>query len=460
MAKNSVKFSRHNTPLTAHILEVAQAVRDEADSPSDTKHSDSAHIQSQVHESSQHTAPREGTVSLQSVAHDDLEHVVDQPPSPNDYTSTDESQTSGEDEGVMNNYALTREFRRLKKENDAQAAQILKLKAKFKRLHRFVWPLVKHHRLWVKQQKKSGQQPKKVSKSKRKKLKKQSSFTLGRNLDNENLNEDAETHEDPNEEAHTMHFEDTPLCENIAHQDTVERKSDEIEQVNLEDETVTIDVKSGDTEEIDLECTDVQSIGVQGTVAQGTVSQGTVRQYFITPRTLDFDEEVGPSNPIQEEIREHTASDDETIANIILNISRPRVISIPGVEQPQVLQSSFQPTQELDPKDKGKGIMIESKKRKKKHTLAELRAIEEAKNEEAARKLQAELDAEEPIVQPKRPQTIAQQRNAMMSFLKGQGYKGLQKLRYPEMKSLYDVVRESIKRNVDSIIPYESEKGK
>ena len=53
--------------------------------------------------------------------------------------------------------------------------------------------------------------------------------------------------------------------------------------------------------------------------------------------------------------------------------------------------------------------MIESKKKKKKYTLAELKAIQEAKNEEAARKLQAELDAEpiEPIVQPRRPQTIA-----------------------------------------------------
>ena len=132
---------------------------------------------------------------------------------------------------------------------------------------------------------------------------------------------------------------------------------------------------------------DVQSTGAQSTGVQGTVSQGTARQNLVTPRTLNFDEEVGPSNPIQEEIREHTASDDETIANIILNISRPRGISIPGVEQPQVLQSSSQPIQELDQKDKGKGIMIESKKKKKKYTLAELKAIEEAKNEEVARKI-------------------------------------------------------------------------
>ena len=47
-----------------------------------------------------------------------------------------------------------------------------------------------------------------------------------------------------------------------------------------------------------------------------------------------------------------------------------------------------------------------------------------------------------------------------MSFLKGQGYKDLQKLRHPEMKILYDVDRESIQRYVDGIISYESEKEK
>ena len=58
MAKKSVKFSGQNTPLTAHILEVAQAVRDEADAPSDNEHSDSTHIQSPAHESSQYCFKR------------------------------------------------------------------------------------------------------------------------------------------------------------------------------------------------------------------------------------------------------------------------------------------------------------------------------------------------------------------------------------------------------------------
>ncbi|GKA86716.1 ribonuclease H-like domain-containing protein [Tanacetum coccineum] len=38
----------------------------------------------------------------------------------------------------------------------------------------------------------------------------------------------------------------------------------------------------------------------------------------------------------------------------------------------------------------------------------------------------------------KKPTSLAQERNQMMSFLKGQGYKNLQKLKYPQMKELYD----------------------
>ncbi|GKC19031.1 hypothetical protein Tco_1021181 [Tanacetum coccineum] len=48
----------------------------------------------------------------------------------------------------------------------------------------------------------------------------------------------------------------------------------------------------------------------------------------------------------------------------------------------------------------------------------------------------------------------------MMSFLKGQGYKNLQKLRYPQMKELYDKVQESIKDSLKGFIPMGSEKEK
>ncbi|GKA21083.1 hypothetical protein Tco_0701072 [Tanacetum coccineum] len=75
------------------------------------------------------------------------------PQSPNDYTPTGESQTSGGDEGLLDLYALNREVRRLKKQTISHAKQIHKLKAKLKKLSKGVKPLVKHHILWVKSQK-------------------------------------------------------------------------------------------------------------------------------------------------------------------------------------------------------------------------------------------------------------------------------------------------------------------
>ncbi|GJY97865.1 hypothetical protein Tco_0514775 [Tanacetum coccineum] len=46
------------------------------------------------------------------------------------------------------------------------------------------------------------------------------------------------------------------------------------------------------------------------------------------------------------------------------------------------------------PKDKGKGILVEEPK-KKKLTLQQIRALETTNDEEVARKIQAEWDAEE-----------------------------------------------------------------
>ncbi|GJX76607.1 hypothetical protein Tco_0323418 [Tanacetum coccineum] len=60
----------------------------------------------------------------------------------------------------------------------------------------------------------------------------------------------------------------------------------------------------------------------------------------------------------------------------------------------------------------------------------------------------------------KKPTSLVQERNQMMSFLKGQGYKNLQKLKYPQMKELYDKVQESIKESFKDFIPMGSEKEK
>ena len=53
--------------------------------------------------------------------------------------------------------------------------------------------------------------------------------------------------------------------------------------------------------------------------------------------------------------------------------------------------------------------------------------------------------------------TIAQERNWMISFLKRRGYKNLQRLRYPDVKALWDSVQESIKRELDNFVPMDAE---
>ncbi|GKC90596.1 hypothetical protein Tco_1151245, partial [Tanacetum coccineum] len=328
-----------------------------------------------------------------------------------------------QDEGLLDLYALNREVRRLKKQTLSQAKQIHKLKAKLKKLSKLVQPVVKHHAFWVESQN--------LKKRRKKQRKKVSSVKLGRNKDASNLSEE---NNDQDQDDHTAFvYEDVDATEAVVTPD-LERKSDETEEVLIEEEKDASDVKSGDTEELDLERI-----------------QSTARQSTVTPRTLDFDDEAGPSSPIrptQEEEPEEQFKDDEFLANL----NRTRGLSIPGPMQSQPQQ----PTQATDPKEKGKGILVEEPK-KKKLTLQQIRALETAHDEEIARKAQEEWNAEEerkrlealkkpkPKIISKKPTSLAQERTQMMNFLKGQGYKNLKKLKYPQMKELYDKVQETIK---------------
>ncbi|GJW13336.1 ribonuclease H-like domain, reverse transcriptase, RNA-dependent DNA polymerase [Tanacetum coccineum] len=366
------------------------------------------------------TADFQGTAATQG--------TTDLPRTPNDYTPTDASQTSGGDEGLLDLYSLNREVRRLKKQTISQAKQIRKLKAKLKKLSKVVEPVVKHHAFWVESQ------------NLKKQRNKVSSVKLGRNKDESNLSEENNDHT-------AFVYEDVDATEAVVTPD-LERKSDETEEVIIEEKD-TSDVKSGDTEELDLERI-----------------QSTARQSTVTPRTLDFDDEAGPSSPIrptQEEEPEEQFKDDEFLANL----NRTRGLSIPGPMQSQPQQ----PTQATDPKEKGKGILVEEPK-KKKLTLQQIRALETAHDEEIARKAQEEWNAEEerkrlealkkpkPKIISKKPTSLAQERTQMMNFLKGQGYKNLKKLKYPQMKELYDKVQESIKDSFKDFIPMGSEKEK
>ncbi|GJV20414.1 hypothetical protein Tco_1369434 [Tanacetum coccineum] len=349
MRKNSPKFSSRITPLTPLMLEVITALAAEE------AHSESTHSRAESSPRDAQGTPTQGTADFQDTA--EAQDAADIPQSPNDYTPTDESQTSGGDEGLLDLYAL----------------------------NRGVKPLVKHHILWVKSQK--------IKKRGKKQKKKVSSIKLGRNND-----EDAVGAVTPD----------------------LERKSDETEQVIIEEENDTSDVKSRDTEELDLERI-----------------QSTARQSVVTPRTLNFDDVVGPSSPIrptQEEEPEEQFKDDEFLADISLNISRPRGLSIPGLMQSQPQQ----------PLKKNSNYCPKRKK-----------VLEKGQAEwdtEEERKRLEDLKKPKPKTILKKPTSLTQERNQMMSFLKGQGYKNLQKLKYPQMKELYDKVQESIKDSLKDFI--------
>ncbi|GJV73397.1 putative ribonuclease H-like domain-containing protein [Tanacetum coccineum] len=276
MRKHSTKFSCRITPLTPSMLEVVTALAAEEEhstSPhsraaSSARDAQGTPTQSAAH--SQRTASVQGTASFHGTAtpHDSdavqgtdtlqgtaaYQGTASIPKSPNDYTPTDASQTSGGDEGLLDIYALNREVKRLKRQTLSQAKQIIKLKAKLKKLFKFVQPVVQHHAFWV-----ENQNLKKQKRRRKKHKKKVSSVKLGRNKDEGTLSEE-----------HNVQEEDTahPFFDDIVDKDAavtpdLERKSDETEEVNIEEKEAS-NVKSGETEELDLETT--QSTARQGTI--------------------------------------------------------------------------------------------------------------------------------------------------------------------------------------------------
>ncbi|GKG10700.1 hypothetical protein Tco_0342100, partial [Tanacetum coccineum] len=167
--------------------------------------------------------------------------------------------------------------------------------------------------IWV-----ESQNLKKRRKKQKKQKKKVSLVKLGRNKEEGTLSKEHYVQDDYTADSF---FEDI-VDKDAAVTPDLERKSGGTEEINIEEKKAS-DVKSGDTEELDLEA------------VQSTARQSTARQSTITPRTLNFEDEAGPSSPI-----------------------RPtRSLSIPGLIQSQ--PQPQQPFQAADPKDKGKGILVE-----------------------------------------------------------------------------------------------------
>ncbi|GJZ72303.1 hypothetical protein Tco_0636154 [Tanacetum coccineum] len=403
----SLPSKRRTTSVLVPILRLRSSARDAQGTP--TQSAAQASISQgtadvQGTDNSQGTASLQGTADVQGTDNSQgtasLQGTAAIPTSPNDYTPTDASQTSGGDEGLLDIYALNREVRRLKKQTLSQAKQIIKLKAKLKKLSKFVQPVVKHHALWV-----DSQRHKKRSKKHKKHKKKVSSVKLGRNKEEGTLSEE-----------HYVQEEDTadPFFDDIVDKDAavapdidrksnetevLERKSDETEEINIEEKEVS-NVKSGDRyRRLDLETT-----------------QSTARQSTITPRTLNFEDEAGPSSPLRP-IQVMESEEQLKVAEVLVAISRPRGLSIPGSIQTQPQQSS------------------------QAWKLQMMRMLQE--------KIQAEWDAKK-----KKEKGLRIKESKTKDYVEGP----LEGARRPPVKELYDKVRESIKDSYKDFIPMGSEK--
>ncbi|GJT95444.1 hypothetical protein Tco_1090962 [Tanacetum coccineum] len=357
MSKCSPKFSGKLTPLTPHMLEVATAER-----PEHSLHTEEFDITTSSHHSDDSSAG-EKAASPSPVA-------SERPASPNDYTSTDEVQTSGGDEGNLDLYGLTREVLGLKKQNTKQAAQILRLKTKIKILVKQVKPLIAEYRSFAKIN---------ATLSKKKKLKKvhkkkSSSFKQGRKKVSDGstgLNEvDVNSGDSQVNEGTAQVFEGT--AEVIEGTEEVHEGTAEVHESTAKVNESTAKIHESTAE----------------------VNKSTAGANLSTePSMKEVEDEAGPST-FQDESDEFI-QDDTLIAHLLVNISKNRRgegITIPGNIPEQERPKS--PTLILDPKDKGKGIMKEEPK-KKKLTLQQLRAAETANDEEFARKLAAEWEEEE-----------------------------------------------------------------
>ena len=334
MRKYSPKFSGTITPLNAHMLAIADSV-----------------VQNEPPVIHPEEAPTQETHSSPI-----------RTPSPNDFTPTDEGQTSGGDEGDVTLSGLLTQVEKLKLDNTSQATQILLLKRKVKKLFKMVKPVVTHHRLWIKSQSTVKK------KSEKKGKKRSSSSKLGRksSKDKESLDK-----EDSFEGIKSLEpdvvvtgLEKTHPSDDInwdwePHFDDFQRS---YQDTGKKDEsTGFINQSTAFTSQSTGFTTESTAMPSQSTAAP----EQDVDITTPTPVSYIPEEDIiGPSEAHKEDATLKELPDEVTLAEALLQIGRtPGSLSIPGVDQQA--RRSDPSSSTLDPKDKGKGIMQEDPKKKK-----------------------------------------------------------------------------------------------
>ncbi|GKA40061.1 hypothetical protein Tco_0732654 [Tanacetum coccineum] len=271
----------------------------------------------------------------------------------------------------------------LETSKDAQAAEILKLKTRIKKLEKKCKPSISHHRAWLR------------SVSRLSRMKK-----LGKK---ESVSKQGRKNAKPGPTLDAFDDLDADLAHGMDYMETEEavkegRQSNETEELNLDADTKVITEDKGSGEkgvstvstarpDIDTARPEVHTANAPVSTAGVTISTADPEVSAVEPRTPPtttsiFDDEDITMAQTLIKMKEEKAKEKGVAFKDVEDSSRP-VRSI----------TTLKPLPSIDPKDKGKGVLEEPEPAKK-MTRSDFDAAQVARDAEVARQLEVELQAE------------------------------------------------------------------
>ncbi|GJS28684.1 ribonuclease H-like domain-containing protein [Tanacetum coccineum] len=304
----------------------------------------------------------------------------------------------------------------------AQAAEIKDLKAQIKQLKKKARPVINHHKAWFraarlkKQQKKKDMEKSKkrrsVSKQGRKAVKSSKGApSVQTHTDWDGLDTDLE--------ATLNEAMDYTLAQDEGKTDSkVEepKTSSKTEELHLSGDTLVVEDKGSAEKGGSTKSTDLQQSTVKPDEGTDKQDEGTDRQVEGTAENKDQDsrESATPTAPTTTSTPTPTVfGDDETIAQVLVIMSQNKVKqkekekgvelkNVEDIERPRPTSTrsvlTLKPLPKIDPKAKGKGMIEEedeSDTESEDITKAEKKFKMLANDEEMAKKVQEEWEAEE-----------------------------------------------------------------
>ncbi|GJV77064.1 hypothetical protein Tco_1508648 [Tanacetum coccineum] len=344
-----------------------------------------------------------------------------------DHSSNDQSLSGNEDAMTLQNvYDLCIS---LCKQVSDQAKEIKLLKAKITKLKKKATPVIKHFKAYQKRISKEQRQQRK-SLSKKKRVQQESVSKQGR----KNAKGDGKTKENAQNEGRSKEMMDEDKENDEVGLSTEDEVSTAKERLSTDSEKVSTDRPKLSTDDFkvstdeQMESTDDQ-VDASEEIFEGSEDQGegTEEKVESTTEQKESTEEqrVGTEEQSKEEIatqadqtstQTHTSmtfGDDETIATLLLNMSKAKAVSkekekgvelkdVEDTDRPRPTSTrstlTLKPLPKIDPKDKGKKKIEEENETESEdddipQAVKKFKQLES--DEELARKVQEEWEAEE-----------------------------------------------------------------